>query len=166
MPCTVSSRNFPPSVVNLFSWLVKLTSTEGIYAKRNAGVDPGLLSLDTPLFNVSVIFSGGRHCGRRTFLGLCWALTLFCPFCHSLVSVFPFLHSLSHLLHHPSILNLICLLLPLQITHMLFSSFSLPKPSSFRSSQQCPSCYHVHLLLLSRIFLSLFPLVSYGCYFL
>lgn len=69
--------------------------------------------------------------------------------CYSLRSLLSFIHKLSHL-HYLSTLSLLCLLFLLQIAHILVSSltlsFSLPKLPSFRSSQQCPSCYHVHLL--------------------
>ena len=76
-------------------------------------------------------FGGKRHMVYEGFLeAVQWLLPCFA---HPLVSFFPFIHSISHLLHHLSVLNLICFLLLLQITHILLSSpFSLPKLSSFR----------------------------------
>lgn len=143
---TFSSLNFPSSVVNLFSWLGKLTPHRRHIGKKEHGCRPrASVCGDTSL--ASVIFSGRRRMWQGDLLG-------------AVLGSYSILHLLSlswesltfysqPLPCSPSTLNLLSLLLLLQITHILFSSvplsFSLLKLSSFRYSQQCPSCYHVHL---------------------
>lgn len=149
--CTFPSLNLPPGVVNLFSWLGKLTLHRKHAGKKKHWCRPRAVVFgDTTL--LSVIALGGGKCSRGAFLGLSWALIPFFASCHSLGSLLLFIHNLPP---SPSSTYLETNLPPANLADHsnLFLPFSLPNLSSFRSSQQCSSCYQGHLWPVSRTFL-------------